>query len=93
MIESPGQYKWSSAGARQTNKNYDFIQPIWHDEKERNDYMNCLNMPDDEDELSVIRQSSMRGMPLGSENFVQQITENAGVLITKRPRGRPWKKN
>ena len=50
-----------------------------------------VNRPWDEPELERLRQSVVRGAPLGSANWTQSIAARLDLGSTLRPRGRPSK--
>jgi len=94
MVDLPEEFTWSSAGREYQiiPKRYNFITPIWHDEHEKEAYINYRNMPDDDDALKRIRESSHQGKPIGQDEFIQYIANRAGIELILRPRGRPWKR-
>ncbi|MEA3453458.1 MAG: transposase [Candidatus Caldatribacteriota bacterium] len=91
VVNKPDEYKWSSAKANITGKGIGFIKPIWQDDKQRKEYITFLNKPDREEEIEIIKKSTICGKPIGSEKFLNHLVETLGITINTRPRGRPRK--
>jgi putative transposase len=89
IVQSPCQYKWSSAGINDDKNN--FIESFWQNSKERKEYVNFLNQPDNKDEIQKIKKSTFSGKPIGTEEFIDKIVETLGIAISTRKRGRPHK--
>lgn len=70
----------------------DFIKSIWQDDTEREEYITFLNNPDKEEEIEIIKKSTISGKPIGSEEFLTQLVETLGITINTRPKGRPRKR-
>lgn len=92
MADKPEHYKWSSAilGYSKQKQN-DFVDPIWYNNFEKQEYMKFLAQPDEESEIAIIRKATFKGTPLGSANFIKCISEKLGFKIKTRPKGRPRK--
>jgi putative transposase len=54
-------------------------------------WIDYVNRPQSEKELTAIRQSVIRGQPFGSPQWVQRTANDLGLDSTLRPRGRPRK--
>jgi len=92
LVDGPIKYKWSSAKFNTSLGHKDnFIEPIWNDYLNREDYVEFLNRPETESEISRIRQSTLKGIPIGREEFIREITRKLGFSINTRPKGRPRK--
>ena len=93
IVEKIEEYKWSSASARYYYKveQSNFVAPIWHDNLEKQEYMKFLDQPDNENDLTIIRKTILKGTPLGSANFIKCISEKLGITIKTKPKGRPRK--
>ena len=89
IISKPDEYQWSSAKANTSGKGMGFIKPIWQDDNEREEYITFLNNPDKEEEIEIIKKSTISGKPIGTEEFLNQIVETLGITINTRPKGRP----
>lgn len=70
----------------------DFIKPIWLDDAKREEYITFLNYPDKEEEIEIIKKSTISGKPIGSEEFLNRMVEALGITINTRPKGRPRKR-
>lgn len=70
----------------------DFIKPIWQDDTEREEYIAFLNNPDREEEIEMIKKSTISGKPIGSKEFLIHLVETLGVNINTRPKRRPRKR-
>jgi len=92
IISKPDEYQWSSAKANASGKRMGFIKSIWEDDTEREGYIAFLNNPDKEDEIEVIKKSTISGKPIGSKEFLNQMLETLGVTINTRSKGRPRKR-
>lgn len=55
-------------------------------------WLEFLNTPQTEAELTTLRRSVVRGCPLGDERWTNRIVKRLGLESTLRPRGRPKKK-
>lgn len=92
IVSKPEEYHWSSAKANLTSEEISFIKPIWQDDTEREEYVTFLNNPDKEEEIEIIKKSTISGKPIGSEEFLNQMVETLGITINRRPKGRPRKR-
>ncbi len=92
IVSKPDEYRWSSAKANIIDKEMDFIKPIWQDDTEREEYNTFLNNPDKEEDIELIKKSTISGKPIGSEEFLKQMVETLGITINTKPKGRPRKK-
>jgi len=55
-------------------------------------YLNWVNEPDKEEEISTIRNSVSKGVPFGKDSWVDAMVEAHGLESTRRPTGRPKKR-
>jgi len=92
IVSKPDEYKWSSAKANIAGNGMDFIRPIWQDDGKSEEYITFLNNPDKEEEIEIIKKSTISGKPIGSEEFLKQMVETLGITINTKPKGRPRKK-
>ncbi len=92
IASKPDEYRWSSAKVNITGKGMDFIKPIWLDDAKREEYITFLNYPDKEEEIEIIKKSTISGKPIGSEEFLNRMVEALGITINTRPKGRPRKR-
>jgi len=92
IVSKPDEYRWSSAKINITGKEMDFIKPIWQGDAKREEYTNFLNNPGKEEEIEIIRKSTISGKPIGSKEFINHLVETLGITINTRPKGRPRKR-
>jgi len=93
IVESPVDYKWSSARGHLS----DVVDPILSEDsflgKNKNDWLNYLmgQKVIDDTMIKNIRQSTINGRPCGDENFTKTIESFLRKRLTAMPRGRPFK--
>ncbi|PIQ89921.1 MAG: transposase [Candidatus Omnitrophica bacterium CG11_big_fil_rev_8_21_14_0_20_42_13] len=93
-VKRPIDYSWSSVKANTSGDCHDgIVEPIWKDYFDKDEYINFLNRHEEEKQIEEIKQSTIRGMPVGGENFIKDIIKNFGFRIFKKARGRPKKIN
>lgn len=88
LVDKPDQYKWSSAKIDDSEKDI-FVKAFWQNPKERKEYLDFLNQPDNKSEIEKIRKSTFSGKPIGTEKFIDHITKTTGIIINTKKRGRP----
>jgi putative transposase len=91
VIENPLRYKWSSAKYILSGDGAEWLEPAWADCCTKDEYIKFLNQQEDAGEVEKIRRSVFKGMPLGPAKFIKKLSEESGILLTARPRGRPRK--
>lgn len=92
IVAKPEDYKWSSASLGYfKQKQNDFVDPMRYNNLEKQEYMRFLAQPDEENEIAIIRKATLKGIPLGSANFIKKISEKLGITIKTKPKGRPRK--
>ena len=52
-------------------------------------WLQRVNQPQSDAEVSAMRRSVNRGAPLGDSDWTQRIVKRLGLEVTIRPRGRP----
>lgn len=94
MTARAGDYPWSSAAARCSGA----IDPVlstdvtWQRRLSAvGDWSAWLAGAEAADEAATLRRNAGKGLPCGSEEFVQGIERATGRVIRIRPRGRPRK--
>jgi len=94
MVQNAADYPWSSAaahcGLRQdallTKKSY------WRKQFESmGDWSAWLAESDEPEKLEVLRRNVEKGLPCGTEKFIQKLEKMTGRALQYRPRGRPRK--
>jgi putative transposase len=93
MVATAEDYPWSSAAAHcglrpdpiVSNRDAlpaDFITTA--------EWSAWLKGDEDASQLESLRKNSARGLPCGSEEFIESLERRAGIPLKRRPRGRPW---
>jgi REP-associated tyrosine transposase len=98
MVESAGDYRWSSFAAHGLGRPDSLLDPIPLFEsiaktaatRQRRWSAFIHKTPSDE-ELTAIRRSSATGLPFGAHEWVEDLSARLGLDLTIRPRGRPRK--
>ncbi|MFW2439851.1 MAG: transposase [Arenicellales bacterium] len=98
MVESPGQYRWSSYAANALGANDLIVTPhpvylgLGNDRKERAVcYRESFREVIDSELINEIRVSTQSGTPLGNERFKSEIEALLNVKVGQARRGRPGK--
>jgi putative transposase len=95
MVETAEEYHWSSAPARLGRDRPDALIDLsdWQDRYDPNQWREVLRLGLDEISFQQrLRDASMRGRALGSEEFVEQLEQQAGRRLRPNLPGRPRKK-
>lgn len=94
MVRRAEQYRWSSAVAHcgrlsdgLLKLESDWSKPF----TEMKDWSAWLAEGDEAEELQMLRRNVEKGLPCGSEGFIQKLGKQAGRLLEYRPQGRPRK--
>ena len=86
------KYMWSSAkincGLIQSN----FVEPIWKEYLDKNDYQRLLSECLQKTKTKKIRVTLSKSIPLGSEEFLYKMVDKFGEAIIPKPRGNPHRK-
>jgi REP-associated tyrosine transposase len=98
MVESAGDYRWSSFSHHGRGKADELLDPLPEYEslaktraaRQRRWSAFVHKVPTDE-ELDAIRRSCSTGLPFGDPTWVEQLAARLGLDLTIRPRGRPRK--
>lgn len=89
-------YRWSSAAAHCGTHSDMLLSPKSNWGKQFSaieDWSAWLAAGDEAEELQTLRRNVEKGLPCGSESFVQKLGRQAGRLLEYRPQGRPRKIN
>lgn len=91
LVASAQDWRWNSLWrwSQGTAKDKQVLSP-WPVRRIAN-WIDYVNEPQSESELSAIRRSVKRGCPLGSESWSSKTVVRLGLESTLRPRGRPRK--
>lgn len=99
LVKRAEEWRWGSLGARDTggrragqegSPNLAERLASWPVDRPR-DWRAQVNRAMDGDLLKTVRQSAIRGTPLGTDRWKTRIAHRLGLALTLRPRGRPRK--
>lgn len=94
MVQKAEEYCWSSAAGHCGLKDDSLLskKPDWKRQCEQiTDWPPWLAAGDVPEALEVLRRNVGKGLPCGSERFVQGLEKMADRILQYRPRGRPRK--
>jgi putative transposase len=89
LVEQAEDWPWSSLAWRQAGG------PVRLDEGPADrpePWVPRVNAAETEKELQALRRCVHRGMPFGSPTWIARIAQRLGLETTRRPQGRPKKK-
>ncbi len=90
MVEKSTDYRLSSAKVNTSQDCHDkIVDPIWRDYVSFDEYVKFFNQSDEEDQIRNIRKCTRNGMPIGQATFVKAISDNFGIILDAKHRGRP----
>jgi len=99
MVKDPSEYSWSSynnnALGIYTNlrtPHEEYLRLGKDDEERQEAYRDLFKVQIGKELLKEIRESTNRGLALGSSSFSRQIEELTSCRVTKKKMGRPKKK-
>ena len=94
LVESAEDYAWSSALAhcREDDLEHRLDLTVWHSRYDGQKWRAALRLGVEQEAWEErIREATRSGLPLGSDSFVEQMSESAGRDLKARPPGRPRK--
>ena len=94
MVRKAENYRWSSAAAhcRSGPDPVLTLKPFWQKQfAGRGDWSVWLVEGDAPQRLEILRRNIDKGLPCGSEKFIQKLEKQSGRALQYRPRGRPKK--
>ena len=94
MIDRAEDYRWSSAAAHCGNRTDSVLnlESGWREQFATiDDWSAWLSAADEIEKIRILRQNVEKGLPCGSENFIQRLGKIAGRHLEYRPQGRPKK--
>jgi putative transposase len=94
MVRKAENYRWSSAAAHCGLRTDPVLtrKPSWRRLFESvGDWSAWLAEGDEPQRLEVLRRNVDKGLPCGSEKFIQKLEKMTGRALQYRPRGRPRK--
>ncbi len=89
LVKRAEAWRWSSLWARSNRKAtlHGWLRP-WPVDRPRS-WLSDVNEIIDEQALRAVRQSVVRGVPLGADSWKSRVARRLSLDITLRPRGRP----
>lgn len=96
IVRKAENYRWSSAGAHCGVRPDTVLtqKPFWRKRFEAiGDWSAWLTEGDEPVKLEVLRRNADKGLPCGSEKFIQKLEKLTGRALQYRPRGRPRKED
>lgn len=94
MVERAENYRWSSARGHCGLKNDGVLgkQKDWKNMLVSTaDWSDWLSIEEDDTRLAVLRKHVEKGLPCGSEGFVEMLGNKIGRVLEFRHQGRPRK--
>lgn len=94
IVRKAWRYKWSSAGYHtgRTDTQIELADITKYIDMDNTEWIEYLEETEDKEDLTNIREHTMKGKPLGGIRFIKRIGDKLGRTLTTRPRGRPKKK-
>jgi putative transposase len=89
MVQRAEAYSWSSTRGRCGLRVDPLIAPLVLNYEKASSWSEWLNMDMGEDEQHSVRQSTRTGLPLGSEEFVEELEQQLGRRLKPSKGGRP----
>ena len=89
MVARAEEFTWSSAAAHCGRRGDPVLSSRDPLSASVRNWAEWLALPEDEGAAMALRQCTVRGVPCGSEAFVQRISEATGASFEQRQRGRP----
>ena len=91
LVESAGQWRWSSMGVREREEGplKGWLAP-WPVARPRN-WSKLVDQAQDEKELAMLRRCRHRGRPYGQADWVAAVARRLGIESSLRQVGRPKK--
>jgi putative transposase len=87
LVERAEDWRWSGLWRREHGCD-DWLMSDWPVPRPKN-WIERVNEPLTDSELAAIRQSILRGTPLGSPDWAREIAQQLGLRHTFRRAGRP----
>ncbi len=94
MVKNPSLWKWSSARVHcgivehdglEANELFDYVR------ERQQDWKAFIGISDNLDKVMQIRQQTVRGRPLGDNNFIEKLEKELKRSLKLKPKGRPKK--
>lgn len=94
LVDKAEDYRWSSAAAHCGLREDKILchKPKWKSAFAFiEDWSDWLKIKESPDKLDVLRKHVEKGLPCGTDNFVQTLGKKIGRVLENRPQGRPKK--
>ena len=94
MVRTAEDYSWSSAAAHCSKATDLLLHPQSEWSKQFlaiENWSAWLSEGDEAEEMQVLRRNVEKGLPCGTESFVQELGRQVGRYLEPRPQGRPKK--
>jgi putative transposase len=94
MVRRAEDYRWSSAAPHCGIRSDGLLdlESSWSEKfSAMKDWSAWLAEGDEEEELRTVRRNIEKGLPCGSDNFIEALGGQVGRLLDYRPQGRPRK--
>lgn len=94
MVNKAETYAWSSAAAHCGLRHDPVLtkKPAWQSQfGSISDWSVWLAEGDEPSRVEILRRNADKGLPCGSEKFIQKLEHMTGRALHHRPRGRPRK--
>ena len=99
MVDDPAEYSWSSYGCnalgvetKLQTPHEEYLRLGKNKDERQESYRELFNVKVGKELLTEIRESTNRGLALGSDSFAAQIEKLTNARVTKKRIGRPKKK-
>ena len=89
LVERAEQWRWSSLCPTRQESNGEILA-AWPLPRPAN-WIELVNQPQTESELTALRNCVNRGTPLGQQGWIESMASRLGLVSTLRRRGRPKK--
>ncbi len=91
LVERAEDYPWSSAAAHCGRVNNPMLVPFPALERAvpRSEWSSWLVLPEDNRVVDVLRRNVEKGLPCGSDVFIEKLEKRANRQLGYRPQGRP----
>ena len=93
MVDSAEDYQWSSAACHCGLKEESLLAEISKSERlvDQKSWSNWLKIADSPSHMELLRRNVDKGLPCGSDQFIDGLEEMSGKVLRFRPQGRPTK--
>lgn len=92
MVQKAEQYPWSSAAGHcglTEDTLLSTTRPWTRVSHQFDDWSGWLDEGDEVDELVIVRRNIEKGLPCGSERFINKLEKSIGRSLRYQPQGRP----